>query len=507
MRTRTKTRLAIGMLCCAAAGLFADEPTTGIQLGDTLIPTGNFPGHIANKGYGGWHVATNEADMLAIPDHSKPEGTAAWRTDTEELYTWDGTAWEVFQTGASTNDVEDLEANLASVSNDLDTAEAAIVVLEGQTNDYLNADGSVDLTGDLNLTGNTLSNGFFVGDGSGLTNLSADAITLTGHDVIELDDVSDAGSGIIISATERTKLDGVEDLADVTDATNVEAAGAVMDADIGVTVQAYDADLDDLADGTLSKSKVEDSGNWDTAYGWGDHATNDYLTAAMSSVTNMNDVSDAGSGAIITTNERSNLATLWADFYYVEPTVSFSSGGGTYEQGSTVADINLSFTCNKAMIGRDYSGGHVEALGAGQNNTQTLVAENITATTTYTVTVEDDRTATDTASKTYTFRNRTFYGVSSEEFGTLSNADILAMNAKWETKGDARSVALADEYIYVAYPEDRGDCTSFAVGGFGTSAWPKHTRNVTNSSGSVESYIIYRANNKQTSANISYDIH
>jgi hypothetical protein len=40
-----------------------------------------------------------------------------------------------------------------------------------------------------------------------------------------------------------TKLGGIEALADVTDATNVAAAGAVMDADVGVTVQAYDADL------------------------------------------------------------------------------------------------------------------------------------------------------------------------------------------------------------------------------------------------------------------------
>lgn len=34
----------------------------------------------------------------------------------------------------------------------------------------------------------------------------------------------------------------------------------------GVVTQKYDTDLDDLADGTLSKSKVQDSGNWDSAY-------------------------------------------------------------------------------------------------------------------------------------------------------------------------------------------------------------------------------------------------
>jgi hypothetical protein len=41
-------------------------------------------------------------------------------------------------------------------------------------------------------------------------------------------DVSDAGSGLIISGVERTKLTGIEPSADVTDATNVAAAGALM---------------------------------------------------------------------------------------------------------------------------------------------------------------------------------------------------------------------------------------------------------------------------------------
>ncbi|NQU40413.1 MAG: hypothetical protein HQ523_10710, partial [Lentisphaerae bacterium] len=90
--------------------------------------------------------------------------------------------------------------------------------------------------------------------------------------------ITDAGSGAVISGAERTKLSGIETAADVTDTANVAAAGAVMITNIGTSVQAYDADLDDLADGELSKSKVEDSADWDTAYGWGDHGTNGYLT-------------------------------------------------------------------------------------------------------------------------------------------------------------------------------------------------------------------------------------
>lgn len=40
--------------------------------------------------------------------------------------------------------------------------------------------------------------------------------------------------------------------------------------------QGADADLTDLADGTLSKSTVQDSTTWDTAYGWGNHASAGY---------------------------------------------------------------------------------------------------------------------------------------------------------------------------------------------------------------------------------------
>lgn len=70
---------------------------------------------------------------------------------------------------------------------------------------------------------------------------------------------------------EKTKLAGIEAAADVTDATNVEAAGAVMDADIGVTVQPYDADTlkadtgDNLTAGfttTPYDAGTQSSGSW-----------------------------------------------------------------------------------------------------------------------------------------------------------------------------------------------------------------------------------------------------
>ena len=49
--------------------------------------------------------------------------------------------------------------------------------------------------------------------------------------VDKMDGVTSFGSGSIISSAERTKLSGIETSADVTDATNVASAGAVMDSD------------------------------------------------------------------------------------------------------------------------------------------------------------------------------------------------------------------------------------------------------------------------------------
>ncbi len=97
-----------------------------------------------------------------------------------------------------------------------------------------------------------------------------------------------------------TKLTGIETGADITDATNVTAAGAVMDDDFstnGIMIR--------TGAGTYSHI-TDNSTNWNTAFGWGNHSSVGYLTA-LSSVTELNDITDEGSGAIITTAERTKL--------------------------------------------------------------------------------------------------------------------------------------------------------------------------------------------------------
>ena len=112
----------------------------------------------------------------------------------------------------------------------------------------------------------------------------------TTSSVAALSDVTSAGSGAIITAAERTKLNGTETSADVTDATNVAAAGAVMN----------------TGDETIAGVKTFSSTISGSIAGNAATVTNGVYTT--SSVAALSDVTSAGSGAIITAAERTKLA-------------------------------------------------------------------------------------------------------------------------------------------------------------------------------------------------------
>ena len=160
----------------------------------------------------------------------------------------------------------------------------------------------------------------FSGDGFGLTNINSEVISLAGHSVTELDDVSDAGSEQIITDFERLKLSGIEIGAQVTDAAHVSAADAAMDSDFG------SEGLMRRGAAAGSYSIVQDnSANWNAAYSWGDHGAIDYLkrdgSLAMTadldmggnSITNINAASMAFSdGATISSPKVENWDTAYA---------------------------------------------------------------------------------------------------------------------------------------------------------------------------------------------------
>ena len=66
-------------------------------------------------------------------------------------------------------------------------------------------------------------------------------------DAFDMANMVEASDAKIMTAAERSKLAGIETGADVTDAANVAAAGALMTSGVGSVTQAYDADLASIA--------------------------------------------------------------------------------------------------------------------------------------------------------------------------------------------------------------------------------------------------------------------
>lgn len=98
--------------------------------------------------------------------------------------------------------------------------------------------------------------------GAGATNLGWDAATSTitsdtGTDAT-LTDADGTNAGLMSSA-DFTKLAGVEAGADVTDATNVDAAGAVMNSDTSTASMSFVVDEDDMSSNSATKVPTQQS--------------------------------------------------------------------------------------------------------------------------------------------------------------------------------------------------------------------------------------------------------
>lgn len=81
----------------------------------------------------------------------------------------------------------------------------------------------------------------------------------TGTVVLDADDIADTATNVFASPAELTKLGGIEALADVTDAVNVEAAGAVMESDTTTAAMTFVIDEDSMASNLATKVPTQQS--------------------------------------------------------------------------------------------------------------------------------------------------------------------------------------------------------------------------------------------------------
>lgn len=225
----------------------------------------------------------------------------------------------------------------------------------------------------------------------------------------------------------------------ITAGTQIGWDGHTLNVDLGTgtITQAYDTDLTDLADGTLSKSKVEDSTNWDDAYGWGDHSGQGYLTSlATGTITQAydadlddladgtlsaskiedkflrNDGSDTTSGSItcagisssgqVTSNSRKVIDTIELDAYCI--VASTDTIGTTAFRISACRDFAITIT---TMTIRGY----------GSANCVGMVEQRAKA--------SDHTTGTDIWSSDVTITTSTYCT------GTISDYTVPAGSALW----------------------------------------------------------------------------
>ena len=172
---------------------------------------------------------------------------------------------------------------------------------------------------------------------------------------------------------DHTKLDGIEASADVTDTANVTAAGALMDSEVTnlAQVKAFDSsDYATAAQGTKA----------DTAHGWGNHATVGYLTSETShadvvvdgdfaSEGLMRRGASAGSYSIVTDNSANwNTAYGWGD----HSTQNYATTTGDTFTG----DLKLNDSVNlKIGTGDDFTIAHDGTDTTIQNDTGDLIVD------------------------------------------------------------------------------------------------------------------------------------
>jgi len=226
-------------------------------------------------------------------------------------------------------------------------AEAAKEAIDGLYLGTASSNPTVDGNGDAVTVGdwyfNTSDNTTRIYDGSGWNTINPDLVgdttpQLGGNLDLNSNDITGTGNvnitgNVVLSGTvdgrdvaaDGTKLDGVEANADVTDTTNVTAAGALMDSEVTNLAQVKAFDTTDYATAAQGAKA-------DTAHGWGNHASAGYLT----SFTETNDLS---------------TAVTWANV----PNANITEGSVTQHQAalsvteSQISDLQSYLTGNQTI--------------------------------------------------------------------------------------------------------------------------------------------------------------
>jgi hypothetical protein len=160
------------------------------------------------------------------------------------------------------------------------------------------------------------------------------------------------------------------------------------------------------------------------------------------------------------------------------------------EMGSTVNSITANWTCSKAPNSQTFEGESIDATVRTK-----IYNGEITSDKTFTLTATTDGGTTISVSKTLSFVNGIYYGVSSS---TSYNSSLISSLTKMLSGVKTRTITVnstSNTYIYYCLPKRL--CTtepSFTVNGFVGGFSNIATVSFTNSSSFTEDYYIYKSN-------------
>ena len=244
----------------------------------------------------------------------------------------------------------------------------------------------------------------------------------------------------------------------------------------------------------IKKSETEDPQDYYEEYIWindaWEHIGNTAIELTAENVTYVN-------GNISTVQEALD------ELLYVEPKVTSFSGGGTYEKGQVIESVSLKWTINKTIKTQSINNGIGELEASIRN--YTVEGANLENDTTYTITVNDGKKSA-TANTSVLFRQKRYWGVSAET--SLTNEQVLALSQEFATnRNQSRTFNCSGgKYFYFAIPKQFCSGISFKVGGLAFSAMELTEMELTNASGYVATYNIYRCSNLQTGSAISVEV-
>ena len=162
--------------------------------------------------------------------------------------------------------------------------------------------------------------------------------------------VESASDSNVFTDADHTKLNGIEALADVTDATNVDAAGAVMNSDTSTSAMQFVVDEDNMSSNSATKVPTQQS-------------VKAYVDAEVAGVV------DSAPAALNTLNE---LAAALGDDANFSTTVTNSIGTKLPLAGGTMTG-NIVMSGSQTVDGRDLSvdGAKLDGIESGATGDQT----------------------------------------------------------------------------------------------------------------------------------------